>query len=158
RISSPARKPSRSVPSSTALRPPAVTRPPWRARPPDMGGDCDPRVTSHPSQHAPPPGGDDVVVDVHDVHYAIDSRPIFSGLDIQARRGRITAIMGPSGTGKTTLLRLITAQIAADRGRVSVFGRDVERLRGAEVYAMRKRMGMLFQNGALLTDMSVFEN
>jgi phospholipid/cholesterol/gamma-HCH transport system ATP-binding protein len=98
------------------------------------------------------------VVDVRDVHYAVGGRPIFSGIDIQARRGRITAVMGPSGTGKTTLLRLITAQIPADRGQVRVFGRDVATLSGSEVYALRRRMGMLFQNGALLTDMDVFEN
>ena len=101
---------------------------------------------------------DDVVVAVRDVHYAVDKRPIFSGLNLTARRGRITAIMGPSGTGKTTLLKLITAQIFADRGQVSVFGRDLAQLETHEIYAVRKRMGMLFQNGALLTDMTVFEN
>ena len=74
------------------------------------------------------------------------------------RAGRITAVMGPSGTGKTTLLRLITAQISAERGQVLVFGREVAGLRGGEVYALRRRIGMLFQNGALLTDMDVFEN
>jgi len=66
---------------------------------------------------ASPAGADDVVVDVRDVHYAVDGRPIFSNLDIKVRRGRITAVMGPSGTGKTTLLRLITGQIVADAGR-----------------------------------------
>src|ERR1700734_4101882 len=75
-----------------------------------------------------------------------------------ARRGRITAIMGPSGTGKTTLLRLITAQIQPDQGEVTVFGQDFAKLQSHEIYAVRKRMGMLFQNGALLTDISVFEN
>ncbi|HYM44491.1 MAG TPA: ABC transporter ATP-binding protein [Steroidobacteraceae bacterium] len=100
----------------------------------------------------------DVVVAVRDVHYAAGGRPIFAGLDLEVRRGRITAIMGPSGTGKTTLLRLITAQIAPDRGRVEVFGRDLSRLRSREIYAVRRRMGMLFQNGALLSDMDVFEN
>ena len=100
----------------------------------------------------------DVVVGVHDVHYAIDGRPIFSGLNLTVRRGRITAIMGPSGTGKTTLLKLITAQINADRGQVVVFGKDLASLSRPKIYAVRKRMGMLFQNGALLTDMSVFEN
>jgi phospholipid/cholesterol/gamma-HCH transport system ATP-binding protein len=101
---------------------------------------------------------DDVVVAVRDVHYAVDSRPIFSGLNLNVRRGRITAIMGPSGTGKTTLLKLITAQIEADAGQVLVLGQDLAKLPSNEIYVLRKRMGMLFQNGALLTDMSVFEN
>jgi phospholipid/cholesterol/gamma-HCH transport system ATP-binding protein len=99
-----------------------------------------------------------VVVAVRDVHYSVGGRPIFSGLDLDVRRGRITAIMGPSGTGKTTLLRLITAQIRPERGQLVVFGRDLESLRERDVYALRRRTGMLFQNGALLTDMDVFEN
>jgi phospholipid/cholesterol/gamma-HCH transport system ATP-binding protein len=99
-----------------------------------------------------------VVVAVRDVHYAVDGRPIFTGVDLSARRGRITAIMGPSGTGKTTLLKLITAQIPAARGQVLVFGHDLAQLRQPQIYDVRKRMGMLFQNGALLTDMDVFEN
>jgi phospholipid/cholesterol/gamma-HCH transport system ATP-binding protein len=99
-----------------------------------------------------------VVVDVRGVHYAVNGRPIFAGLDVQVRRGRITAIMGPSGTGKTTLLKLITAQIGADRGEVRVWGEDLATLSRSEIYALRKRMGMLFQNGALLTDLDVFEN
>jgi phospholipid/cholesterol/gamma-HCH transport system ATP-binding protein len=99
-----------------------------------------------------------VVVDVRGVDYAVGGRPIFSGLDLQARRGRITAIMGPSGTGKTTLLRLVTAQIEADRGEVRVFGHELASLNRHEIYGLRQRMGMLFQNGALLTDLSVFEN
>jgi phospholipid/cholesterol/gamma-HCH transport system ATP-binding protein len=102
--------------------------------------------------------GADVLVDVRGVHYEIDGRAIFDALDLTVRRGRITGIMGPSGTGKTTLLRLITAQIGADAGQVLVWGRDVATLSSREVFAMRKRMGMLFQNGALLTDMDVFEN
>jgi phospholipid/cholesterol/gamma-HCH transport system ATP-binding protein len=95
---------------------------------------------------------------MRDVHYAVGGRAIFSGLDVRVRRGRITAIMGPSGAGKTTLLKLITAQIFADRGTVTVFGRDLATLSGATIYGLRRRMGMLFQNGALLTDMDVFEN
>jgi phospholipid/cholesterol/gamma-HCH transport system ATP-binding protein len=79
-------------------------------------------------------------------------------LNIKVRRGRITAVMGPSGTGKTTLLRLITGQIFADSGQVVVLGQDLAEAKSSEIYALRKRMGMLFQNGALLTDMSVFEN
>jgi phospholipid/cholesterol/gamma-HCH transport system ATP-binding protein len=100
----------------------------------------------------------DVIVDVRDVHYAVGSRQIFSGLNVQVRKGRITAIMGPSGTGKSTLLRLITAQIQPDRGKVMVWGQDLSEVSKREIYALRQRMGMLFQNGALLTDIDVFEN
>jgi phospholipid/cholesterol/gamma-HCH transport system ATP-binding protein len=95
---------------------------------------------------------------MRDVHYAVGGRAIFSGLDLRVRRGRITAIMGPSGAGKTTLLKLITAQIFPDRGQVTVFGHDLAALSGKEIYALRRRTGMLFQNGALLTDLDVFEN
>ena len=113
-------------------------------------------TASAPATSTAPAG--DVVVSVRDVHYAAGGRPIFSGLDLEVRRGRITAIMGPSGTGKTTLLRLITAQVPPARGQVSVFGRDLAAFGRRDVYALRRRMGMLFQNGALLTDMDVFEN
>jgi len=95
---------------------------------------------------------------VRDVHYAIGGHEVFKGLDLTVRRGRITAIMGPSGGGKTTLLKLITAQIVADRGSVSVFGEDVATLGRRSLYALRQRLGLLFQNGALLTDMDVFDN
>jgi phospholipid/cholesterol/gamma-HCH transport system ATP-binding protein len=109
-------------------------------------------------QDAPSASADDAVVDVRDAHYGIDGREIFSGLNIRVRRGLITAVMGPSGTGKTTLLRLITGQLFASSGQVLVFGRDIASLSGSEIYASRKRMGMLFQNGALLTDIDVFDN
>ena len=66
--------------------------------------------------------------------------------------------MGPSGTGKTTLLQLITRQLIPDRGQVIVDGVDIATLNQAELYKLRRRFGVLFQNGALLTDMSVFEN
>ncbi len=134
----------------------AVTQPIWRARPPDRGHTA--RVTNTESPHIASAANDDVVVDVSDVHYSVGSRPIFSGLNVKVRRGRITAIMGPSGTGKTTLLRLITAQSAPASGRIVVFGNDLATVTGSDVYALRKRMGMLFQNGALLTDMDVYEN
>ncbi|MFI4869167.1 MAG: ABC transporter ATP-binding protein [Steroidobacterales bacterium] len=103
-------------------------------------------------------GVDDAVVDVRDVHYAIGSHAVFSGLNVRVRRGAITAVMGPSGTGKTTLLRLIMGQSVAQSGRVSVFGEEVARLKRRELYRLRQRVGLLFQNGALLTDLSVFEN
>ncbi len=115
-------------------------------------------TSNAPAPAAPTAPGGDVVVAVRDVQYAAGGRPIFAGLDLEVRRGRITAIMGPSGTGKTTLLRLITAQIRPERGTVQVFGRDLAALGRQETYGLRRRMGMLFQNGALLTDMDVFEN
>ena len=91
--------------------------------------------------------------------YAVNgNRPVFAGLDMDIPRGRITAVMGPSGTGKTTLLRLITGQVRADSGSVMVAGEELRGIRRADLYVLRRRMGMLFQNGALLTDLSVFEN
>jgi phospholipid/cholesterol/gamma-HCH transport system ATP-binding protein len=115
-------------------------------------------IDSEPSLPAPSAPADDAVVDVRGVHYAIDGRAIFDGLDVRVRLGRITAVMGPSGTGKTTLLRLITGQNFADAGEVRVFGREISQLGRREIYSIRRRMGMLFQNGALLTDLNVFEN
>jgi phospholipid/cholesterol/gamma-HCH transport system ATP-binding protein len=98
------------------------------------------------------------IVDIRNLGYAINGRPVFAGLDIQIPRGKVTAVMGPSGTGKTTLLRLITGQVLADSGEIKVAGQDMLVLSRAELYVLRRRMGMLFQNGALLTDFSVFEN
>lgn len=100
----------------------------------------------------------DDIAALQGVHYAVDGKQVFRGLDIAIRRGQVTAIMGPSGTGKTTLLRLITGQIAPDAGEVLVDGRSVPRLGRRDLYALRRRMGMLFQNAALLTDLDVFEN
>jgi phospholipid/cholesterol/gamma-HCH transport system ATP-binding protein len=98
------------------------------------------------------------LIDVHDVHYAIGAHTVFSGLNLRMRRGAITAIMGPSGTGKTTLLRLIMGQIVPQSGQIMVFGEDVAALPRVQLFALRQRIGLLFQNGALLTGMSVFEN
>ncbi len=99
-----------------------------------------------------------LVVDVRGVRYKAGARVIFDGLDLSVQRGSITAVMGPSGTGKTTLLRLLTGQAYAESGSVQVLGQNVATLRRAELFALRRRMGMLFQNGALLTDLDVFEN
>jgi phospholipid/cholesterol/gamma-HCH transport system ATP-binding protein len=114
-------------------------------------------ASSHPAAAAAAAAAE-AVVEVRGVSYTVGGRQILSGLDFSAQHGRITAIMGPSGAGKTTVLRLITAQLIADSGRVVVFGRDLATLGRADVYAVRRRMGMLFQNGALLTDLDVFEN
>jgi phospholipid/cholesterol/gamma-HCH transport system ATP-binding protein len=88
----------------------------------------------------------------------VGQRVIFEGVDLDVARGAVTAVMGPSGTGKTTLLRLITGQVRPDGGEVLVDGQDVAALGRAGLYALRRRMGMLFQNGALLSDFDVFEN
>jgi len=98
------------------------------------------------------------VVEVRGVRYSAGPRQIFDGLDLTVRQGSITAVMGPSGTGKTTLLRLLTGQAYASAGTVRVMGQDVAALPRRELFALRRRMGMLFQNGALLTDLTVFEN
>jgi phospholipid/cholesterol/gamma-HCH transport system ATP-binding protein len=101
---------------------------------------------------------DPPIVEIRKLGYAVSGRPIFDGLDMEIPRGKVTAVMGPSGTGKTTLLRLITGQVRADTGSISVAGEDMRTLKRADLYVLRRRMGMLFQNGALLTDLSVFEN
>jgi len=98
------------------------------------------------------------IVDIRNLGYAVNGRPVFEGLDMSIPRGGVTAVMGPSGTGKTTLLRLITGQVRADSGAIEVAGQNLRTLRRAELYVLRRRMGMLFQNGALLTDLTVFDN
>lgn len=98
------------------------------------------------------------LVDIHDLHFGYNERPILSGLTMQFERGKVVAVMGGSGSGKTTVLRLIGGQIAAQSGSVVVEGEDVARLNQASVYRLRRRMGMLFQHGALFTDLSVFDN
>ncbi len=100
----------------------------------------------------------DNLVEVSGLHFRRSGRPIFSGLDLAIRRGSITAIMGPSGTGKTTLLRMITGQLRPDAGSVRVAGLEVAGLPREALFDLRRRMGMLFQNSALLTDFNVFEN
>jgi len=100
----------------------------------------------------------DPIVQIRGLRYFRGSRPIFDGVDIDITRGKLTAIMGPSGTGKTTLLRLIGGQLRPDAGSIIVDGERVEKLDHKGLYQLRKRMGMLFQNGALLTDINVFDN
>jgi len=98
------------------------------------------------------------LIEVRNLYFSRGSRQIFKNLNVTIERGKVTAIMGPSGTGKTTLLRLITRQLIPNRGQILVDGVDIAKLSLAELYQLRQRFGMLFQNGALLTDMSVFEN
>lgn len=98
------------------------------------------------------------LVQIRDLSFAYDSRPILTGINMTIPRGKVVAIMGSSGCGKTTTLRLIGGQLKPTAGEVTVEGRAVHQLNGDELYAMRRRMGMLFQFGALFTDMSVFDN
>jgi phospholipid/cholesterol/gamma-HCH transport system ATP-binding protein len=95
---------------------------------------------------------------VRNLHFARGDRTIFNDLSLDIPHGKITAFMGPSGTGKTTLLRLIGGQLKPAKGTVHVDGQNVHKLRRRDLYELRKRMGMLFQTGALLTDLNVFEN
>jgi phospholipid/cholesterol/gamma-HCH transport system ATP-binding protein len=92
------------------------------------------------------------------VSFAYNERPILSGIDMSFHPGRVVAVMGGSGTGKTTILRLIGGQLRPTQGRVEVLGNDVHAMAANDLYTLRKRMGMLFQFGALFTDLSVFEN
>ncbi len=98
------------------------------------------------------------LVRIRDLVYHRGERTIFDGINIDIERGKLTAIMGPSGTGKTTLLRLIGGQLRPDTGTVHVDDQPVSELGYGPLYELRKRMGMLFQNGALLTDLNVFDN
>ena len=107
---------------------------------------------------AAPAAGPAPFVRLEGVGYEVAGRTIFDKLDITIARGRVTAVMGPSGTGKTTLLRLITGQIRPSRGRITVDGEDLALLDTDGLYRLRRGMGMLFQNGALLTDLDVYEN
>ena len=98
------------------------------------------------------------LVEIRDLFYARGERIIFNGLNMTVPEGQITAVMGPSGTGKTTLLRLIGGEVRPDHGQVLVYGQDICELSRRELFQLRKRVGMLFQSSALFTDLSVFEN
>ena len=100
----------------------------------------------------------ETLVEVRDLHFTRGSKQIFQGLDFDVPRGKVTTILGPSGTGKTTLLKMIGGQLKPLKGSVLVDGKNVSRLGRRDLYALRKRMGMLFQSGALLTDLTVFDN
>lgn len=101
---------------------------------------------------------DAMLVELENVHFSRGEKAIFRGVDLQVPRGKITAIMGPSGTGKTTLLKLIGGQLCPDAGSIRIDGQDVHRLSRRALFRLRRRMGMLFQSGALFSDLDVFEN
>jgi len=108
------------------------------------------------STNTPPPSG--ALVELRNVTFGYGERTVLRDLSLTVPRGKVTAIMGASGGGKTTVLRLIGGQQRAQQGEVLFDGQDVGRMDPDQLYAARRRMGMLFQFGALFTDMSVFEN
>ena len=97
-------------------------------------------------------------VELKNVSFKRGERDIFKNIDIRIPRGKVTGIMGPSGCGKTTLLRLIAAELKPSQGEVWVNGLNLPTLSRSELFDMRKQMGVLFQSGALFTDLDVFEN
>lgn len=97
-------------------------------------------------------------VELRNVSFGYGERTILRDVCLQVPRGKVTALMGASGGGKTTVLRLIGGQERAQQGQVLVNGQDVGQMNAQQLYAMRRRMGMLFQFGALFTDMSVLDN
>ena len=100
----------------------------------------------------------DNLVDIRDVRLSLGGRQILKGITFSIARGKVTAIMGGSGSGKTTLLNLFGGRLKPDTGQVIVDGQSVPDLKTKELYELRKRMALLFQTGALFTDLSVFEN
>jgi len=128
---------------------PGATAVPERTPPRSVDSDAEAVAVTAPT--AP-------LVRIRGLHFARGEKRIFDGVDIDIHRGAVTAIMGPSGTGKTTLLKLISGQIRPQAGSVEVDGANVHRLRRHELYRLRTRIGMLFQSGALLSDLSVFDN
>ena len=109
--------------------------------------------TAHtPSSNAP-------LIELKDVHFGYGSgRKILDGVNLSIERGKVTALMGASGGGKTTVLRLIGGQVKAQAGQVLFDGQDIGSLDQTALYAVRRRMGMLFQFGAIFSDLSAFDN
>ncbi|MCA6221347.1 phospholipid ABC transporter ATP-binding protein MlaF [Photorhabdus antumapuensis] len=98
------------------------------------------------------------LIEIRGMYFTRGNRLIFADINLVVPRGKVTAIMGPSGIGKTTLLRLIGGQLRPERGEIWFDGDNIPVLSRSHLYAARKKMSMLFQSGALFTDLSVFEN
>jgi phospholipid/cholesterol/gamma-HCH transport system ATP-binding protein len=98
------------------------------------------------------------LIELRNLRFRRGKRWIYKNVDMDIRRGKITAIMGPSGCGKTTLLRFIGGQLNPDSGSIVIDGKNIPRLGRDELFSVRRKMGMLFQSGALFTDLTVYEN
>lgn len=102
--------------------------------------------------------GCDNLIEIRDLHYAYGKRPVLKGLDLDIPKGKVVAILGTSGCGKTTLLQLIGGALAPARGSVKVCGHEVHELDHDALYRLRRQIGMMFQKGGLFSDLTVFEN
>lgn len=100
----------------------------------------------------------ETLIEIKNLSFSRGERKIFDDITLSIPKGKVTAIMGPSGSGKTTLLKLIAGQLVPDSGEIYVEGQNVHELSRKKVYQLRRKMGMLFQSGALLTDLNVFDN
>jgi phospholipid/cholesterol/gamma-HCH transport system ATP-binding protein len=104
------------------------------------------------------PGSSPPFIEIRNLSFFRGDKAIFDGLNMTIARGKITAVMGPSGTGKTTLLRLIGGQLEPDSGEILLAGQNIPTLSRSELFAVRHKIGMLFQSGALFTDLTLYEN
>ncbi|QOL26904.1 phospholipid ABC transporter ATP-binding protein MlaF [Thalassotalea sp. LPB0316] len=100
----------------------------------------------------------DILVDIKNMTFKREERTIYQNINISIPKGKVTAIMGPSGIGKTTLLRLIGGQLKPQAGEILFDGQNIPALNRSKLYDVRKRMSMLFQSGALFSEMNVFDN
>lgn len=100
----------------------------------------------------------EMMIEIRGLSFSRGSRQIFDGVDLDICRGKVTAVMGPSGTGKTTLLKLMAGQLKPSAGTVLADGQNVHKMRRDRLYHWRRELGVLFQSGALLTDLSVYDN
>lgn len=98
------------------------------------------------------------LIEIRDLQFSRGDRKIFDGIHMDIQRGKVTAIMGPSGCGKTTLLRLIGAQLSPDSGDIWLNEKNIPKLRRRELFEVRKKIGMLFQSGALFSDLNIYDN
>lgn len=98
------------------------------------------------------------IIEIEDLHFAYGANQVLKGIDLAIPRGKVVGILGVSGAGKSTILKLIGGQLRPDRGCVRVDGRVVHEMDDATLYEMRRRMGMMFQAGGLFSDMPVFDN
>lgn len=98
------------------------------------------------------------LITISDLTFSHGDRLLYDGINLTIPRGKVTAVMGPSGIGKTTLLRLIGGQLKPESGHILFDGEDIPTLSRSRLYEVRKRMSMLFQSGALFTGMTVYDN